>query len=60
MGFNVNQTTTYNEHFNQQTSVKPIAGVLTYEMYLNNLGTALNTTGNVLLPGQPIALQIGR
>lgn len=59
MGFNVNQTTTYNGHFNQQTSVKPIAGFLTYEMYLNNLVTALNSTGNVLLPGQPIALQIG-
>lgn len=59
MGFNVNQTTTYNGHFNQQTSIKPIAGFLTYEMYLNNLVTALNTTGNVLLPGQPIALQIG-
>lgn len=59
MGFNVNQTTTYNGHFNQQTSIKPIAGFLTYEMYLNNLVTALNSTGNVLLPGQPIALQIG-
>lgn len=59
MGFNVNQTTTYNGHFNQQTSIKPIAGFLTYEMYLNNLVTALNSTGNVLLPGQPVALQIG-
>ncbi|GAA7995370.1 hypothetical protein HpCS24_05850 [Helicobacter pylori] len=59
MGFNVNQTTTYNGHFNQQTSIKPIAGFLTYEMYLNNLSTALNSTGNVLLPGQPVALQIG-
>ncbi|GAA7088237.1 hypothetical protein ID0205_00020 [Helicobacter pylori] len=59
MGFNVNQTTTYNGHFNQQTSIKPIAGFLTYEMYLNNLVTALNTTGNVLLPAQPVALQIG-
>ncbi|GAA8466195.1 hypothetical protein KKKH24_06850 [Helicobacter pylori] len=59
MGFNVNQTTTYNGHFNQQTSIKPIAGFLTYEMYLNNLVTALNSTGNVLLPAQPIALQIG-
>ena len=59
MGFNVNQTTTYNGHFNQQTSIKPIAGFLTYEMYLNNLVTALNSTGNVLLPCQPIALQIG-
>ncbi len=59
MGFNVNQTTTYNGHFNQQTSIKPIAGFLTYEMYLNNLVTALNSTGNVLLPGHPIALQIG-
>lgn len=59
MGFNVNQTTTYNGHFNQQTSIKPIAGFLTYEMYLNNLVTALNRTGNVLLPGQPVALQIG-
>lgn len=59
MGFNVNQTTTYNGHFNQQTSIKPIAGFLTYEMYLNNLVTALNSTGNVLLPGQPIGLQIG-
>ena len=59
MGFNVNQTTTYNGHFNPQTSIKPIAGFLTYEMYLNNLVTALNSTGNVLLPGQPIALQIG-
>ncbi len=28
-------------------------------MYLNNLVIALNSTGNVLLPGQPIALQIG-
>ncbi len=59
MGFNVNQTTTYNGHFNQVTSIKPIAGFLTYEMYLNNLVTALNTTGNVLLPAQPIALQVG-
>ncbi|WP_187904211.1 hypothetical protein [Helicobacter pylori] len=59
MGFNVNQTTTYNGHFNQQTSIKPIAGFLNYEMYLNNLATALNSTGNVLLPAQPIALQIG-
>ncbi|GAA9667833.1 hypothetical protein HpVH110_06390 [Helicobacter pylori] len=59
MGFNVNQTTTYNGHFNQQTSIKPIAGFLTYEMYLNNLVTALNSTGNVLLPAQPVALQIG-
>ncbi|GAA7068060.1 hypothetical protein HpCHN105_06690 [Helicobacter pylori] len=59
MGFNVNQTTTYNGHFNQQTSIKPIAGFLTYEMYLNNLATALNSTGNVLLPAQPVALQIG-
>ncbi|PDX32066.1 hypothetical protein BB463_01200 [Helicobacter pylori] len=59
MGFNVNQTTTYNGHFNQQTSIKPIAGFLTYEMYLNNLLTALNSTGNVLLPAQPVALQIG-
>ena len=59
MGFNVNQTTTYNGHFNQQTSIKPIAGFLTYEMYLNNLATALNSTGNVLLPGQPVSLQIG-
>ena len=59
MGFNVNQTTTYNGYFNQQTSIKPIAGFLTYEMYLNNLTTALNSTGNVLLPGQPIALKIG-
>ncbi|GHS39075.1 hypothetical protein VN1161_01110 [Helicobacter pylori] len=58
MGFNVNQTTTYNGHFNQQTSIKPIAGFLTYEMYLNNLATALNSTGNVLLPAQPVALQI--
>lgn len=59
MGFNVNQTTTYNGHFNQQTSIKPLAGFLTYEMYLNNLVTALNSTGKVLLPAQPIALQIG-
>lgn len=59
MGFNVNQTTTYNGHFNQQTSIKPIAGFLTYEMYLNNLVTALNSTGNVLLPAQPVALQVG-
>ena len=59
MGFNVNATTTYNGHFNQQTSIKPIAGFLTYEMYLNNLVTALNVTGNVLLPGQPVALQVG-
>ncbi|MDO7815222.1 hypothetical protein [Helicobacter pylori] len=59
MGFNVNQTTTYNGHFNQITSIKPIAGFLNYEMYLNNLATALNSTGNVLLPAQPIALQIG-
>lgn len=59
MGFNVNQTTTYNGHFNQQTSIKPIAGFLAYEMYLNNLVTALNSTGNVLLPAQPVALQIG-
>ncbi|MCQ2890927.1 hypothetical protein JT208_03565 [Helicobacter pylori] len=59
MGFNVNQTTTYNGHFNQQTSIKPIAGFLTYEMYLNNLVTALNSTGNVLLPAQPVSLQIG-
>lgn len=59
MGFNVNQTTTYNGHFNQQTSIKPIAGFLTYEMYLNNLVTALNNTGNVLLPAQPVTLQIG-
>ncbi|GAA8804414.1 hypothetical protein VN1316_01090 [Helicobacter pylori] len=59
MGFNVNQTTTYNGHFNQQTSISPIAGFLTYEMYLNNLATALNSTGNVLLPAQPVALQIG-
>ncbi|MGL2820662.1 hypothetical protein ACQJ96_08130 [Helicobacter pylori] len=28
-------------------------------MYLNNLVTALNSTGNVLLPAQPVALQIG-
>ncbi|WRD96333.1 hypothetical protein E5E56_07370 [Helicobacter pylori] len=59
MGFNVNQTTTFNGHFNQQTSIRPIAGFLSYEMYLNNLVTALNSTGNVLLPGQPVALQIG-
>lgn len=59
MGFNVNQTTTYNGHFNQQTSIKPLAGFLTYEMYLNNLATALNSTGNVLLPAQPVTLQIG-
>ncbi|WP_120880605.1 hypothetical protein [Helicobacter pylori] len=59
MGFNVNQTTTYNGHFNQQTSIKPIAGFLTYEMYLNNLSIALNRTDNVLLPAQPVALQIG-
>ncbi len=59
MGFNVNQTTTYNGHFNQQTSTKPLAGFLTYEMYLNNLVSALNSTGNVLLPAQPVALQIG-
>ena len=59
MGFNVNATTTYNGHFNQQTSINPIAGFLTYEMYLNNLVTALNVTGNVLLPGQPVALQVG-
>ncbi|WP_231627444.1 hypothetical protein [Helicobacter pylori] len=59
MGFNVNQTTTYNGHFNQVTSIKPLAGFLNYEMYLNNLSTALNTTGNVLLPAQPVALQIG-
>ncbi|GAA9398392.1 hypothetical protein HpHA275_09680 [Helicobacter pylori] len=59
MGFNVNQTTTYNGHFNQQTSIKPLAGFLTYEMYLNNLATALNNTGNVLLPAQPVSLQIG-
>lgn len=59
MGFNVNQTTTYNGHFNQQTSIKPIAGFLTYEMYLNNLSTALNSTGNVLLPAQPVVLQVG-
>lgn len=59
MGFNVNQTTTYNGHFNQQTSINPLAGFLSYEMYLNNLGTALNSTGNVLLPAQPVALQIG-
>ncbi|GAA9232858.1 hypothetical protein HpHA215_05410 [Helicobacter pylori] len=59
MGFNVNQTTTYNGNFNQQTSIKPIAGFLTYEMYLNNLTTALNATSNVLLPGQPVALQVG-
>lgn len=59
MGFNVNATTTYNGHFNQQTSIKPIAGFLTYEMYLNNLVNALNVTGNVLLPGQPVALEVG-
>ncbi len=59
MGFNVNQTTTYNGHFNQQTSINPLAGFLTYEMYLNNLATALNSTGNVLLPAQPVALSIG-
>lgn len=59
MGFNVNQTMTYNGHFNQQTSIKPIAGFLNYEMYLNNLLTALNSTGSVLLPAQPVALQIG-
>ncbi|GAA7824895.1 hypothetical protein HpCOL2_05760 [Helicobacter pylori] len=59
MGFNVNQTTTYNGHFNQVTSIKPLAGFLTYEMYLNNLSTALNSTGNVLLPAQPVVLQIG-
>lgn len=59
MGFNVNQTTTYNGHFNQQTSINPLAGFLTYEMYLNNLVTALNSTGNALLPAQPVALKIG-
>ena len=59
MGFNVNQTTTYNGHFNEVTSIKPLAGFLSYEMYLNNLTTALNSTGNVLLPSQPVDLQVG-
>lgn len=54
-----NSTTPYNGHFNQKTTIKPIAGFLTHEMYLNNLITGVNDGGYMLLPGQPIVLQTG-
>lgn len=56
MSFNFNATTAYNGMFNQKTSIKPLAGFLTHEMYLNNLLTAVNHTKETLLAGQLVEL----
>lgn len=59
MGFNYNQTTTYNGHFNLGISTnKPIAGLLMYQKCLDNLLTAVNNTSETLLVGQPTTLKI--